>query len=121
MSAVYQKDLRDTMGSVVSAVIWEGRDSGRNAQSELTINQGREKKKWSEGAALSDTHWLFLFQEGNVADQEAKSKFRIQLILHVKSTIEMINIYSGDIFPVPVSLNTPVCVNYPEGELPVPL
>lgn len=64
MSAVYQKDLRDTMGSVVSAVIWEGRDSGRNAQSELTISHGREKKNdLKELLCLIHTDYFFSRKE----------------------------------------------------------
>lgn len=54
----------------------EGRDSRRAAQSELTISQGRGEKKWPKEAVLSDTHWLFIFQEWNIANWEAKSKCR---------------------------------------------
>ena len=62
VSAIYQKNLGETMSSVVLAVIWKGRDPRRAAQSELTISPGR-KKKSAVGAALFDTHYFFSRKE----------------------------------------------------------
>ena len=65
---MYQKKtLRENISPVLWAVTREGKDPRRTALSELTISQGRGRKR-SEGAVASDTHQLFTFQEGNIAN-----------------------------------------------------
>lgn len=64
MSAIYQKNHRRTIDSaVLSAVIWEGTDSRRTAQSALTMSRGEWEVELKELPCLTHTDYFFSRKE----------------------------------------------------------